>query len=105
MMFYNILRRHKALETNHWMKQLTGVAVIPEGPVRIRIRGKQGIRPWREATMHSLEEDVKLPTHKSKTVTQRKFLNTLLTRRADENWSAWSSQLIACAVMEPGEHK
>ena len=47
MMLY--LRHQDALKTNPLTNELTGVAVIPGGPARIRIEGKPGERPWRDA--------------------------------------------------------
>ena len=47
MMSY--LREQDVLKTNPLTNELTGVAVIPGGPARIKIEGKPGERPWREA--------------------------------------------------------
>ena len=43
------LRDQDALKTDPLTNELTGVAVIPGGPARIKIEGKPGERPWREA--------------------------------------------------------
>ena len=43
------LRDQDALKTDPLTNELTGVAVIPGGPARIKIKGKPGERPWREA--------------------------------------------------------
>ena len=47
MMIY--LKEHGILSFNPCTKRLNGVKVIPGGRIRIRIRGRVGERPWRQA--------------------------------------------------------
>ena len=63
MMFY--LRHQKALKFNYRTKLhvLTGVAVIPGGPIRIRIKGKHGERPWMKAYNYAFPQIRRKTTH------------------------------------------
>ena len=53
------LRDQDVLITNRKTKILTGIRVIPGGPVRIRIKGKPGERPWREAYKYAFHSSEK----------------------------------------------
>ena len=47
MMIY--LREQGVLKIDTMTNKLTGLRVIPGGPVRIRIKGGKGERSWRDA--------------------------------------------------------
>ena len=55
MMSY--LREQDVLKTDPLTNELTGVAVIPGGPVRIKIEGKPGERSWREAYNYAFPQN------------------------------------------------
>ena len=57
MMLY--LRDQDVLINNGKTRTLTGIRVIPGGPVRIRIKGKPRERPWREAYKYAFHSSEK----------------------------------------------
>ena len=57
MLFH--LRDQDVLITNRKTKILTGIRVIPGGPVCIRIKGKPRERPWREAYKYAFHSSEK----------------------------------------------
>ena len=49
------LNKQKALSINPKINELRGVRIIPGGRIRIRINGRKGERPWREAFKYTFQ--------------------------------------------------
>ena len=53
------LREQGALRIDPITNELTGVRVIPGGPVRLHIKVGKGERPWRDAFNHTFPHEEK----------------------------------------------